>query len=153
MARLVIVVAVVLVAVVVAELLRRRRSDAPTQPAAVYDAPAQLDRGDFDGIDRDWLVAVFTSATCSTCAETVARASILDSDAVAVAEVEVSTHPEMHRRYGIEAVPIVAIADRDGVVHRSFIGPVSSTHLWGAVAELREPGTVPDCDHDSHGPT
>lgn len=148
MLRVVVVLAIVLVAVVVAELIRRRRSDAPTQPAAVYTAPAQLDRSDFEGADHEWLVAVFTSATCSTCAETVARASVLGSDAVAVAEVEVSAHPEMHRRYGIEAVPIVAIADRDGVVQRSFIGPVSATHLWGAVAEVREPGSVPECDAD-----
>jgi beta-ketoacyl ACP synthase len=44
----------------------------------------------------------------------------------------------------IEAVPIVAVADAAGVVQASFIGPVSSTHLWGALAELREPGSVPD---------
>jgi hypothetical protein len=35
-------------------------------------------------------------------------------------------------------------------VRRSFMGPVSSTHLWAAVAELRDPGSVPPgCD--SHG--
>ncbi len=37
-------------------------------------------------------------------------------------EVEVTEHAEMHRRYQIEAVPIVAIADSEGVVQRSFIG-------------------------------
>ena len=143
MVKLLVVLAVVAVAVVVAEVLRRRRPDAPTQPAARHEAPAQLDRSDFDGADREWLVAVFTSATCGTCAETVARASVLGSDAVAVAEVEVSARPDLHERYGIEAVPIVAIADRSGVVRQSFVGPVSATHLWGAMAELREPGSVP----------
>lgn len=143
MAKLLVVLAVVVVAVAVAEVLRRRRPDAPTQPAARHEAPAQLDRSDFDGADREWLVAVFTSATCGTCAETVARASVLGSDAVAVAEVEVTARPDLHERYGIEAVPIVAIADRRGVVRRSFVGPVSATHLWGAMAELREPGSVP----------
>lgn len=147
MTRVLVVVAVVALAVLVAELVRRRRGpDAPTQPPAVYTAPAQLDRNDFEGGDREWLVAVFTSATCGTCAETVARASVLGSDEVAVSEVEVSAHPELHRRYGIEAVPIVAVADREGVVRRSFVGPVSATHLWAAVAEVRDPGSVPpDC--------
>lgn len=143
--------AVVAIAVLIAWLISRRRPDAPTQPAAVYEAPGQLDRSDFEGAEREWLVAVFTSATCNTCAETVARASILGSDAVAVCEVEVTERADLHERYQIEAVPIVAIADAQGVVQRSFIGPVSATHLWGAVAELREPGSVPEgCE--GHGP-
>ena len=146
--RLLVVLAVVLLAVSVAYLVRRHREpDAPTQPPARYRAPAQLDRSDFAGRDRPWLVAVFTSATCDTCAETLARASVLDSDEVAVCDVEVGERPDLHERYAIEAVPIVAIADSEGVVRRSFVGPVSATHLWGAVAEVREPGTLPDgCD-------
>ncbi|MCP4435863.1 MAG: hypothetical protein GY812_10285 [Actinomycetia bacterium] len=148
--RVLIVLAVVAVAVGVAWLVGRRRPDAPTQPPATYTAPGQLDRSDFAGGDREWLVAVFTSATCNTCAETLARASVLGSDAVAVCEVEVGERPDLHKRYRIEAVPIVAIADDRGVVRESFIGPVSATHLWGAMAEVREPGSLPDgCD--SHG--
>jgi hypothetical protein len=144
----VLVVAVVVVALVVAEVVRRRRPDAPTQPPATYEAPAQLDRFDFSGGDRPWLVAVFTSATCDTCAAAMARASVLDSDAVAVCEVEVGERPDLHQRYAIEAVPIVAIADEAGVVRRSFVGPVSATHLWAAVAELREPGSGPGTCQD-----
>jgi hypothetical protein len=149
--RVLVVLAVVALAMLVAWLLARRRPDAPTQPAAHYRAPSQLDRGDFAGGDREWLVAVFTSATCNTCAETVARASVLGSDSVAVCEVEVSERPDLHERYRIEAVPIVAVAGSDGVVRRSFVGPVSATHLWGAVAEVREPGSVPEgCEgHDA----
>lgn len=140
-----VVLAVVLVAVSVAYVISRRRvPDARTQPPAVHRAPAQLDRSDFAGSDRPWLVAVFTSATCGTCAETLARASVLGSDAVAVCEVEVGERPDLHERYAIEAVPIVAIADAQGVVCRSFVGPVSATHLWGALAEVRQPGTLPD---------
>lgn len=150
--RVLVVLAVVALAVLVAWLLSRRRADPPSQPAAVYEAPAQLDRRDFEGSGREWLVAVFTSATCNTCAETVARASVLGSDAVAVCEVEVTQRADLHERYKIEAVPIVAIADARGVVRRSFVGPVSATHLWGALAELREPGSVPKgCD--GHGPS
>lgn len=149
MLRILIVFAVVVVAIAVAEVIRRRqRPDAPTQAAAVYSAPGQLDRNDFEGADREWLVAVFTSSSCSTCAETLARASVLGSDHVAVCEVEVSRNAELHRRYRIEAVPIVAIAGPDGVVQRSFIGPVSATHLWAAVAEVREPGSAPGCEDE-----
>lgn len=145
--------AVVLVAVVVTEVLRRMRTaDPPTQPAATYRAPAQLDRSDFEGAEREWLVAVFTSDSCKTCAETLARASVLASDQVAVCEAEVTRHAELHRRYRIEAVPIVAIAGPDGVVERSFVGPVSATHLWAAVAEVREPGSVPGCDGEDSPP-
>lgn len=149
--RVLIVLGVVALAVLVAWLLSRRRPDSPTQPPAVYEAPAQLDRSDFAGSGRPWLVAIFTSATCNTCAETVARASVLGSDAVAVCEVEVSERPDLHERYQIEAVPMVAMADSEGVVRRSFVGPVSATHLWGAMAELREPGSVPGgCEGHSH---
>jgi len=34
-------------------------------------------------------------------------------------------------------VPIVVIADLDGVVRKSFVGPMSATDLWAAVAEAR----------------
>ncbi len=140
-----IVVALVLagLAVAVALLLQRRRTDAPTQPTGTFEAPAQLDRADFVRPDAPWLVCVFTSATCSTCGEVWSKAELLDAEEVAVQEVEAVADRELHRRYGIEAVPIVAIADADGVVRSSFVGPVSSTHLWAAVAELREPGSVP----------
>jgi hypothetical protein len=40
-------------------------------------------------------------------------------------------------------VPLVLIADAEGVVQRHFLGPVTATDLWAAVAELREPGSTP----------
>ncbi len=141
--KVLLVVGLVVLAVLVAELFRRRRSDPPTQGSSPHHVPTQVDRRDFEGRDAEWLVVVFTSATCGSCAETLARAGILGSDAVAVAEVEVGAHPELHRRYGIDAVPIVVVVDSRGVVQTSFVGPVSATHLWGAVAELRAPGSVP----------
>jgi hypothetical protein len=62
--------------------------------------------------------------------------------------VEVKAEPELHERYGIEAVPIILVADADGVVRASFVGPPTATDLWGTIAELREPGSLPDaCDH------
>lgn len=134
----------------VALVLRRRAvPDRPTQPrrAAV---PAQLDRADFDRPEAPWLVAVFSSATCLSCADTWAKASQLESAAVAVQDVDVAARPDLHRRYGIDAVPIVVVADGDGVVQASFVGTPSAADLWATVAELRDPGSAPpDCDR--HG--
>lgn len=137
MERLLIAGAVILVAVVVALVLERRKPDAPTAPR--WAVPTQLDRADFAGRDQPWLVAVFTSGTCDACAGTAAKAAVLASDDVAVDEVEVGARPDVHRRYAIDAVPTVVVADREGVVRASFVGPPTATDLWAAVAELRDP--------------
>jgi hypothetical protein len=100
--------------------------------------PAQLDRADFERPDAPWLVAVFTSATCDSCAKAVERAKVLASEAVAVDEAEVKARPDLHRRYHIDAVPIVVVADQEGVVRTSFTGPPSATDLWAAVAAVRD---------------
>lgn len=144
MEQLLLAVALVVVVAAVALVLRRRtRPDAPTQPRAA--APQQLDRADFDRADAEWLVAVFSSATCSTCADVVRKAAVLETADVAVQDVEYTARRDLHRRYSIDAVPIVVIADRAGVVQRSFVGPVTATDLWAAVAACREPGG-PTCD-------
>ena len=135
MERFLLAAVVVLVAVVVAVVMDRRRPEAPTQGS--WAVPAQLDRSDFARPEAQWLVAVFTSATCYSCAQAVERASVLASDVVAVDEVEVKARPDLHRRYHIDAVPIVVVADRDGVVRTSFTGPPSATDLWAAVAGVR----------------
>jgi len=128
--------AVVVVAVVVAVILERRRPEAPTQ--GNWAVPAQLDRADFARPEAPWLVAVFTSATCGSCAKAVEQAKVLASDSVAVDEAEVKTHPDLHRRYHIDAVPIIVVADAEGVVRTSFTGPPSATDLWAAVAGVRD---------------
>ena len=136
MERAVLAAAVVVVAVIVAVVLERRRPEAPTQ--GDWAVPAQLDRADFARPDAPWLVAVFTSATCDSCARTIEQARVLASDAVAVDEAEVKARPDLHRRYHIDAVPIVVVADAEGVVRRSFTGPPSATDLWAAVAGVRD---------------
>lgn len=144
--RLLLAAALVAVAAVVALLLARRRPDGPTQ--AGWTVPAQLDRADFSDPDAPWLVLVFSSATCDTCAGVVRNAEALESPMVAVADVEVGVAKALHDRYGIDAVPTLVVADADGVVRASFVGPVNATDLWATVAELREPGSVPEgCDH------
>ncbi|MGI9119153.1 MAG: TlpA family protein disulfide reductase [Acidimicrobiales bacterium] len=138
MERLAIAVALVALAVVVAVVLDRRRPDAPTQ--ARWAVPSQLDRADFVRPDTPWLVAVFTSATCATCPKVVAKAGPLESPEVAVEEVEVGARGDLHRRYGIDAVPCLVVADAEGVVRASFVGPPNAADLWTTLADLREAG-------------
>ncbi|NLA34091.1 MAG: hypothetical protein GX868_00190 [Actinobacteria bacterium] len=149
MDRLVVVIPVVLVALLAAYALQRRKPEPPSQPVE-HVAPQQLDRADFVRPDAPWLVAAFTSATCDTCADMVGKVQILESDEVAVANVEYGADRKTHDRYHITAVPTVVIADRSGVVHKSFIGPTSASHLWAAVADLREPGSVPEGGCGNH---
>jgi hypothetical protein len=150
--QIVVAAVVALVVVAVAVVLRRRtRPDRPTQPRRP-SVPAQLDRNDFERSDAPWLVVVFGSATCLSCSDTQAKAAHLASTTVAVADVDAAVHPDLHRRYGIDAVPVVVVADADGVVRASFVGPPSAADLWATMAELREPGSAPpECDHHGTG--
>ena len=71
---------------------------------------------------------------------------------MAVQQVEVTAEPELHRRYGIDAVPLTLVADEQGVVVKHFIGPLTATDLWAAVAEAREPGSTPQhCQNHADG--
>jgi hypothetical protein len=133
-----IVVAVVLFAVLAALawwLERRRRVDAPTQSRGV--APSQLNRADFPRPDVAWLVVLFTSKTCDSCAGLLDKAAALESDDVAVTEVEYFARPDLHERYHVDAAPMTLIADTDGVVRASFLGAFAAPELWTAVAEVR----------------
>jgi hypothetical protein len=146
--RVLLVVVLAAAAVAVALLIeRRRRPPAPTNVR--HTLPEQLDRRDFERPDAPWLVAVFTSATCHSCSGVWDKARLLASDEVAVQDVEATAAHEVHRKYAIDAVPALVIADRSGVVRAGFLGPVTATDLWATVAELRAPGTLPaeGCDH------
>lgn len=146
-----VAVALVIVAVVgaIAVVVRRRRvPDVPTQRR--FETPTQLDRADFGGVDTPWLVAVFSSATCDVCRSVVDKAQVLASNDVAVVEVEYGTERALHQRYSIDAVPTTVIADARGVAVASFLGPMTATDLWAAMAEAREPGSTPGggaCQH------
>jgi hypothetical protein len=140
--RVVVALVLVVIAVIVAVVLDRRSPDAPTQ--AMWTVPQQLDRADFGGAGLPWLVAVFTSATCDSCRGTFAKATVLACDEVAVEEVEVTSRKDLHDRYGIDAVPTLVVADAEGVVRASFVGPPTATDLWAAVAEVRFPGSSPE---------
>lgn len=137
MERVLIAAAIVAVAVAAAVVVRRRRRpDPPTQARGAV--PAQVDRADFTRPDAAWLVAVFTSATCHTCADVAAKAAVLASDDVAVQEVPYETERALHWRYGIDAVPALIVADSAGVVRASALGPVTATDLWSTMSTIRD---------------
>lgn len=129
--------AVVAAATVVAIVVQRRRPAPPTQPG--WAVPVQLDRADFDRPGAAWLVAVFTSATCDSCRAALDKARVLASDDVVVQDVEAVAAKALHDRYRINAVPTIVVADGEGVVRASFVGPPSAADLWAAVAGARGP--------------
>ena len=142
MERVIVALVIVALVAVVAVVVRRRRvPDAPTQRR--FTAPEQLDRSDFARPDAPWLVAVFSSATCDVCAQVLDKAKVLECADVAVVEVEYSADRALHERYSIDAVPTLVVADAKGVAVATFLGPMTATDLWAAVAEAREPGSTP----------
>ena len=149
MGRLLIVVLLAAAAGLVAAAIQRRsRPAAPTRTG--WTVPDQLDRADFARPDAPWLVVLFSSATCQSCQGTWEKVVAVESTVVAVEDVAYQAHRDRHDRYGIDAVPLVLVADNEGVVRASFVGPPSAADLWASLAELRSPGSVPaGCDH--HG--
>lgn len=141
MLRVLFAVAIVLAAALIAEVVRRRRGvDAPTQPN--HQMPALLDRRDFAEPSLPWLVAVFSSDSCSTCADVISKATVLRSADVSVDVVSYQSRRDLHERYAIDAVPCLVVADAAGAVQTGFLGPVTATDLWAAVAEARHPGSI-----------
>ncbi len=135
-------------AVLAAQFLKGRKTEPPTQTP--WNVPTQLDRNDFDRPDAPWLVVAFTSATCDACASTAIKCEVLASEFVCVQIVDYQANKELHTRYAIDAVPTVVMANADGIVERNFIGPPNATDLWGAMAEMREPGSIPP--PEAHAP-
>lgn len=123
-----------MIAGVVAWLIERRRPARPTAPTTTV--PRQLDRNDFAQPGTKWLVAVFTAETCRTCAGVWTQARELAGPDVAVQELEVQRDRELHDRYEIDSVPILLIADSDGVVVRWFLGPLPDSDLEAAATDL-----------------
>jgi hypothetical protein len=136
--RIVIALAIVLVAAGVAWWLEHRRTvEPPTQGRAVV--PQQLDRRDFARPDAPWLVVLFTSKHCDSCAGLLDKARPVESEQVGVVEIEYFANRGLHERYRIDAAPVTVVADAEGVTRASFVGAFTATDLWNALAELRSP--------------
>ena len=136
MIRFVIVGVVVVVALLANLWQRKRQVDAPTQGAS--EVPSQIDRSDFVRPDASWIVLAFTSATCQTCSDIERKVRVLETKSVAIQILEYTAERELHERYKIDAVPTVLMADANGVVQANFLGPVSATDLWAALARVRD---------------
>ncbi|MDY7102864.1 MAG: thioredoxin family protein [Actinomycetota bacterium] len=136
-----VVIGLVLVAVVAAVAFvvsRRSTPDAPTR--GVARVPAQLDRNDFEATDAEWLLVLFSSATCGTCASARSRLESLDEGVVAgrVARAEVTweQHGPIHERYGVDGVPLIVVVDERGVVRASVVGVPKAGEIEEALAAL-----------------
>ena len=136
MIRFVIVGVVVVIALLANLWQRKRQVDAPTQGAS--EVPSQIDRADFARPDAPWIVLAFTSATCQTCSDIERKVRVLETKSVAIQILEYTAERELHERYKIDAVPTVLMADANGVVQANFLGPVSATDLWAALARVRD---------------
>ena len=136
MIRFVVVGAVVVVALLANLWQRKRQVDAPTQGTS--EVPSKVDRADFVRPDSPWLVLAFTSATCQTCSDIERKVRVLETNSVAIQILEYTAERELHARYKIDAVPAVLMADSNGVVQANFLGPVSATDLWAALARVRD---------------
>ena len=141
MERLVIAAALVVVAAAVAYALNRRRPQAPTQGRRRDEevpVPSQLDRADFPDPAKPWLLVVWTSRTCASCEQATVKAKALESDAVGYVEVPWQDRKDLHDRYGVEDVPLLVLADEEGVVRASFVGAPDFADLVAAVSTARE---------------
>ena len=139
-----IVIGVVLLAVVLVIAARLRRGRPAPPPRDAYPIPRQLDRADFPRPDTPWLVAYFSSTLCDSCRGSGPKVAVLESPDVSVCELDAGQQRDLHERYEISAIPMILVADGEGVVRRAFVGATTATDLWAAVAELRSPGTTPE---------
>jgi hypothetical protein len=147
--RLLIVFGTAILAMGVGTFVKRRGEASPTQVGHLH--PTQLDRSDFDD-SREWLAVAFTSATCNTCADVENKLRVLESRNVGVRVVEYGAQRDLHRKYAIDSVPCTVFADSHGVVRAGFVGPVSATDLWAALARVRDGVEFERCSTDADSP-
>jgi hypothetical protein len=134
--RIVIAVTLAVVAIIVAVVLeRRRRDNSPIRDA--HPVPRQLYRADFPRPEAPWLVALFTSRTCDSCGAMREKVRAMGADDVVVCDLEFSAERALHERYEISGVPMVLIADGEGVVRESFVGSATALDLRDALHRAR----------------
>ncbi|MGZ6896155.1 MAG: hypothetical protein ACXVJZ_01840 [Acidimicrobiia bacterium] len=137
--RIGIALVVLVVVGAIAIVLERRRRATVTPVRDAFPVPRQLTRADFPRPETPWLVALFSSDTCDGCAAMRGRVAALETPEVAVVDVSWQDGRPLHERYEISGVPMVLVADAEGVVRRAFVGSVTATDLWAAVTGARDP--------------
>lgn len=98
-----------------------------TSKPFAFAAPTLLARSDFPGPDKPWLLAVFTATKCQSCDAVWQEAQKLvaaesAASRVSLVRVDSPSQKKLHRRYGIEAVPLTAAADQIGEVKACHLG-------------------------------
>ena len=143
--------AVLLLAAGLGFSFRKRKPDSPARVRG--SVPHQLNRNDFDDLQKDWLVAVFTSSTCDACKDVATKALVLESGEVSVQVIDFVEMRDLHKTYHIDSVPTTVVADKSGVVMFATVGPITATDLWAALAKCRDPKVFKDvatCQNDTH---
>ena len=135
MDRLLVLAVVAALAGLLAVLLQRWRPGGPV--ATGWSVPGHLDRSDFAKPDVPWLVAVFSSTDCATCASMVAEAHTLAAAQVVVQEVPAESASELHDRYQVDVVPMLVVADGDGLVRAHHLGPSAPGELRAVLEGAR----------------
>ena len=135
MDRLLVLAVVAALAGLLARLLQRWRPGGPV--ATGWSVPGHLDRADFARPDVPWLVAVFSSTDCQTCGPMVAEAHTLAAAQVVVQEVPVESASELHDRYQVDVVPMLVVADGDGLVRAHHLGPSAPGELRAVLEKAR----------------
>ena len=135
MDRLLVLAVVAALAGRLAVLLQRWRPGGPV--ATGWSVPGHLDRADFATPDVPWLVAVFSSTDCPTCASRVAEAHSLAAALGGGQEVPAESAGDLHDRYQVDAVPMRVVADGDGLVRAHHPGPSSPGELRTVLEKAR----------------
>ena len=107
-------------AISVAYIANNRRTDSPSVPKS--SLPIQVDRNDFEMPGMKWLLVFFSSESCSSCIQVREILSDIPLNSIHIQEVSFPQEKNLHTRYAINSVPIVLIANLEGVVIWSYAG-------------------------------
>ena len=107
-------------AISVAYIANNRRTDSPSVPKS--SLPIQVDRNDFEMPVMKWLLVFFSSESCSSCIQVRETLSDIPLNSIHIQEVSFPQEKNLHNRYAINSVPIVLIANLEGVVTWSYAG-------------------------------
>jgi len=123
MSRLIVLVVLSCGASLVAVLLRKLNYRNFVKSG--WSIPGHLSREDFGFLYEPWLVVIFSSESCETCKPVVAEGMKLASLGIAIQEVAAETNKGLHEKYDIDAVPMLLLVDKFGVVRSSHLGPIN----------------------------
>ena len=90
-----------------------------------WSIPGHLSREDFGFLNEPWLVVIFSAESCETCKPVVTESMQLTSLGIAIQEVAAETNKDLHEKYDIDAVPMLLLVDKFGVVRSSHLGPIN----------------------------